>query len=154
MFNLETSVKMVHVPYKGTGPAVTDLVGGRIQLMFVGLPALSAQVKAGKLRLLGVAEPKRVSLMPDLPTVVEGGVPGFESSAWFGFFGPAGLPREVPVRLANETSKIMQAKEMQDRMIAFGAVPLWSTPAQFENYFREEMVRYSRIIKAANVVLD
>ena len=154
MFNMETGVKLVHVPYKGTGPAVTDLAGGQIQLMFVGLPTLSPQVKAGKLRLLAVAEPKRVSLMPDLPTVAESGVAGFESSAWFGFFGPAGIPRDVSVRLANELTRVMQTRDVQDRMIAFGAVPLWSTPAQFETYFREEAIRYSKLIKAANIAID
>lgn len=154
MFNMDTGVKMVHVPYKGTGPASADVAGGQIQLIFVGLPALSPHVKSGKVRLLAVAEPKRVSLTPDLPTVAEAGVPGFESSAWFAFFGPAGLPRELPGRIATEVGKVMQAKEIQDKMIGFGAVPLWNTPAQFEAYFRGEVVRYARLIKAANVVID
>jgi tripartite-type tricarboxylate transporter receptor subunit TctC len=86
--------------------------------------------------------------------VAEAGVPGFESSAWFAFFGPAGLPRELTGRIATEVGKVMQAKEIQDKLIGFGAVPLWNTPAQFETYFRGEVVRYARLIKAANVVID
>ncbi len=154
MFSVETGVKMVHVPYKGTGPASADVAGGQIQLIFVGLPALNPHVKSGRVRLLAVAESKRVSLTPDLPTVAEAGVPGFESSAWFAFFGPAGMPKELPVRIAGEVTKVMQSKDIQEKMTGFGAVPLWSTPAQFETYFREEAMRYARLIKAANVVID
>ena len=154
MFNADTGVKMVHVPYKGTGPASVDVAGGQIQLIFVGLPALSPHVKSGKVRLLAVAESKRVSLVPGLPTVAEAGVPGFESSAWFAFFGPAGLPKELPSRIAGDVTKIMQSKDIQEKITGFGAVPLWSTPAQFETYFRDEMMRYARLIKSANIVSD
>ncbi len=154
MFNIYAGVKMLHVPYKGTGPAVTDLVAGRIQMMFVGLPAVIQHVKSGKLKLLGVAEPKRSPLMPDSPTVAEAGVPGFESSAWFGYFGPAAMPRDLRARLASEMTRLMQGAELQDRILALGAVPLWSTPEQFAEYFREEAVRYARIIREANIKLD
>jgi len=154
MFNLEAGVKLVHVPYRGTGPAVTDLVGGRVQVMFVGLPAVIEHVKAGKLRLLAVAEPKRSALMPDLPTVAEAGVPGYESSAWFGFFGPAGMPLTKRSRLAEEMIRLMQGEELRDRIVALGAVPLWSTPEEFEAYFGKEQVRYERLIKEADITLQ
>jgi tripartite-type tricarboxylate transporter receptor subunit TctC len=154
MFNIYAGVKMLHVPYKGTGPAVTDLVAGRIQMMFVGLPAVIQHVKSGKLRLVGVAEPKRSPLMPDSPTVAEAGVPGFESSAWFGYFGPGAMPRELRVRLASEMTRLMQGADLQNRILGLGAVPLWTTPDQFADYFREESIRYARIIKEAGIKLD
>lgn len=151
MFNVEAGVKLVHVPYKGTGPAVTDLVAGRVQVMFVGLPAIIQHVKSGRLRLLAVAEPKRSPLMPELPTVAEAGVPGYESSAWFGFFGPAAMAPALRSRLAAEIGRLLQTKELQDRILAMGAVPLWNTPEQFDAYFRDEAVRYTRVIREANV---
>ena len=154
MFNLSAGVKMLHVPYKGTGPAVADLVAGRAHVMFVGLPAIIQHVKAGRLKLLGVAEPKRTSLMPDLPTISEAGVPGFEISAWFGFFGPAAMPKDLRVRLASEMTRLMQTKDLQERIIGLGAVPLWSTPDQFAEYFREEVLRYARTTKEANIRLE
>lgn len=154
MFNIHAGVKLVHVPYKGTGPAVTDLVAGRVQVMFVGLPAVNQHVKAGRLRLLAVAEPKRSPLMPELPTVAEAGLPDYQSSAWFGFFGPAGIKPELRRRIATEITKVTQTKDLQDRMIALGAVPLSNTPEQFDVYFREEVARYMKIIKEAGVTLD
>jgi tripartite-type tricarboxylate transporter receptor subunit TctC len=154
MFNMLAGVKLVHVPYKGTGPSVTDLVAGRVQVMFVGLPSIIQHVKAGRLRLLAVAEPKRSPLMPEMPTVAEAGLPGYESSAWFGFFGPAGVTRELRARIAGEIAKVTQTKDLQDRMLGLGAVPLSSTPQQFDAYFREEVARYSKLIKDAGVTLD
>lgn len=154
MFNMDAGVKLVHVPYKGTGPAVADLVAGRIQVMFVGLPAVIANVKAGKLRLLAVAEPKRSPLMPDLPTVAEAGVPGYESSAWFGFFGPAGMPADIRTRLATEMTRLMQTRDLRDRILGMGAVPLTSTPEEFSAYFASESVRYAKLIKEAKITLD
>jgi tripartite-type tricarboxylate transporter receptor subunit TctC len=154
MFNMLAGVKLVHVPYKGTGPSVTDLVAGRVQVMFVGLPSIIQHVKAGRLRLLAVAEPKRSPLMPELPTVAEAGLPGYESSAWFGFFGPAGVTRELRMRIAAEITKVTQTRDLQDRMLALGAVPLSSTPQQFDAYFREEVARYTKLIKDAGVTLD
>jgi len=154
MFNLDAGVKIVHIPYKGTGPAVADLVAGRVQVMFVGLPAVIAHVKSDRLRLLAVAEPKRSPLMPELPTVAEAGVPGYESSAWFGFFGPGALPTAIRTRLATELTKLMHTKDLHDRIIGMGAVPLTSTPEEFSAYFASESVRYAKLIKEAKITLD
>lgn len=154
MFSIETGIKMVGVPFKGTGPAVAEVAAGRVQLMFVGLPALQPLVNAGKIRLLAVADTKRSPAMPDLPTVAESGVPGFQAGAWLGFFAPAGTPRDIRVKLATEVTKIMQSKDMQDRLVAMGAVPLWGTVDQFENYFKEEATRFAGVVKASNVKLD
>lgn len=154
MFNISAGVKLMHVPYKGTGPAVTDLVAGRLQLMFVGLPAVNPHVKTGRLRLLAVAEPKRSPLMPELPTASEAGLQGYQYSAWFGFFGPAGMTPQLRTRIAGEISKVMQTRDLQERMIALGAVPLSNTPQQFEAYFREEVARSTKLIKEARLTLD
>jgi tripartite-type tricarboxylate transporter receptor subunit TctC len=154
MFNVMAGVKLVHVPYKGTGPSVTDLVAGRVEVMFVGLPSIIQQVKAGRLRLLAVAEPKRSPLMPELPTIADAGLPGFQCSAWFGFFGPAGITRDLRRRIAKEIVNVIESKDVQERMLALGAVPLSSTPEQFDAYFREEVARYARVIKEANVRVE
>ncbi len=154
MFAVETGTKLVHVPYKGTGPAVTDLISGHVQLMFVGLPAIIQHVKTGRLRLLAVADPKRSPLMPELPTVAEGGVPGFESSAWFGLFGPAGMPREARNRIAAAVAKIMQSREVQEQITSMGAVSAWNTPEQFEAYFKEESARYVNLFKTTHIKVD
>lgn len=154
MFKMDAGVNLTHVPYRGTGPAVTDLVGGRVQIMFVGLPAVSPHVKSGALRLLAVAQQERSPLMPDLPTVAESGVPGYVASAWFGFFGPAGMPLNLRTQLADEMAKIMQSKDLQDRIIALGAVPMWSTPEEFEAYFSKEEVRYNKLIEEAQITID
>jgi tripartite-type tricarboxylate transporter receptor subunit TctC len=154
MFNVMANVKLVHVPYKGTGPSVTDLVAGRIEMMFVGLPSVVQHVKAGRLRLLAVAEPRRSPLMPELPTVGEAGLPGYQSSAWFGFFGPAGMTRDLRRRVADEVTKVTETRELQERMLALGAVPLTNTPEQFDVYFREEVARYAKVIREAAVTLD
>jgi tripartite-type tricarboxylate transporter receptor subunit TctC len=154
MFNVQAGVKLAHVPYKGTGPAVIDLVAGRMQVMFVGLPSVNQHVKAERVRLLAVAEPKRSPLMPELPTVAEAGLPNYQSSAWFGFFGPAGIRRELRTRIASEITKVTQTRDLQDRMTGLGAVPLSSTPEQFDAYFREEVARYRRLIKDAGITLE
>lgn len=154
MFNINAGVKLTHVPYKGTGPAVTDLVAGRLQVMFVGLPAVNPHVKAGRLRLLAVAEPKRSPLMPELPTVAEAGLPGYQSSAWFGFFGPGGMTSELRSRIASEITKVTQTRDLQERIIALGAIPLSSTPEQFAAFFRDEGARSMKIIKEAGIKLD
>jgi len=153
-FNLLAGVKLVHVPFKGTGPSVTELVAGRIQLMFVGLPAVIQHVKGGRLKLLAIAEPKRSPQMPELPTVEEGGLPGFQFSAWFAFFGPAGLPPALRRHISNEVAAVMRTKDLQDRIVGLGAVPLSSTPEQFDAYFRDEIARYAKIVKAAGVALN
>jgi tripartite-type tricarboxylate transporter receptor subunit TctC len=108
----------------------------------------------GPTDLVGVAEPKRSPLMPDSPTVAEAGVPGFESSAWFGYFGPGAMPRELRVHLASEMTGLMQGADLQNRILGLGAVPLWTTPDQFADYFREESIHYARIIKEAGIKLD
>jgi len=134
--------------------AVTDLVAGRLQLMFVGLPAVNQHLKTGRLRLLAVAEPKRSPLMPELPTVAEAGLRGYQYSAWFGFFGPTGMTPHLRTRIADEIAKVMQTRDLQERMIALGAVPFSNTPQQFDAYFREEVARYMRLIKEARITLD
>jgi len=154
MFNMDAGVKTVHVPYKGTSPAVVDLVAGRVQYIFVGLPAMQEFVKAGRIRLLAVAEGKRSPLMPDLPTVAEAGVPGFESSAWFAYFAPAGLPRDIRGKLSTEIAKALNDKPLTDRILGMGAAPMNINSEQLEAYFKQEAARYTKLIRDAKIKMD
>ena len=154
LFSLETGIKMTGVPYGGTAPGALDVAAGRVQLIFVGIPVLQPLVQAGKIRLLGVADTKRSPVMPEMPTIAESGLPGFEAGAWLGFFAPAGTPRDIRVKLAAEISTIMQTKDMQDRLAGMGAGPMWGTVDQFETSFREEGARFAKVIKAANVKMN
>ena len=154
MFNVRAGVKMVHVAYKGAAESIVDLIAAQVQVMFTGLPATIHHVRAGKLKLLAVADPKRSSLMPELPTIAESGIPGFEAASWYGIFGPAGVPRTVQARLAGEIAKAVQAKDLHERFVAFGAEPLWNTPEQFAAYFREDVIKWAKIVKESGARAD
>jgi len=154
MFALEAGIKFLHIPYKGNGPALLDLLKGDVQLLFTGLSAVAPHVKAGKLKLLAYAGQKRSPQMPDIPTVAESGLPNFEGNTWYGLFGPAGLPREIRDRLAMEVAKIMQTKDMQDRFVAMSAEPVWNTPDEFAALFKEEMVKQAAVVKASGASLE
>jgi tripartite-type tricarboxylate transporter receptor subunit TctC len=149
MFNVMAGVKLVHVPYKGTGPAVTALVAGQVQLMFTGLPATLQFVQAGKLRILGVADPKRSPFMPDVPTIAESGLTGFEAASWFGVMAPAGTPPAILDRLATEIEAIVSAPGMRERFLAIGAEPVWNTPREFAAFFREDIERWAKVVEAS-----
>jgi tripartite-type tricarboxylate transporter receptor subunit TctC len=149
MFNVMAGVKLVHVPYKGTGPAVADLVAGQVQLMFTGLPSTVQFVQAGKLKILGVADPKRSAFMPNVPTIAESGLIGFEAASWFGILAPSGTPPAILNRLATEIKAIVSAPEMRERFLAMGAEPMWNTPREFAAFFREDVERWAKVVKAS-----
>ena len=153
-FAIKAGAQVEHVPYRGGGQVFAALQSGEIHYC-CDIPSLLKPFHdAGTARILFTATDERSSLIPNVPTAREAGLPDYKAYSWYGFFGPAGLPRELTGRIASEVGKVMQAKEIQDKLIGFGAVPLWNTPAQFETYFRGEVVRYARLIKAANVVID
>ena len=139
------------VPYKGAGPAITDTVGGQVSALIDPLPSSYPQVKAGKLTALAVTSARRVSFMPDVPTVAESGLPGFEMVSWYGLWGPAGLPREISSRLVIEVGKAVRSQLAPDRLGAQGFDPVGSTSEQFAAYIRDEITRYARIVKEANI---
>jgi len=150
-FKLQTQTQMQHVPYKGTAPAVTDLVAGQIQLMFTGVPAVINQVKAGQLRALAVSSPHRVAAVPDLPTVAENGYPGFEADQWYGIVAPAGTPPAIVKKLNQQINKLLASPEISTRLASEGAEPTPNPPEVFAKLITTELARWATVIKAGNV---
>jgi tripartite-type tricarboxylate transporter receptor subunit TctC len=148
LFKSMAGVNIVHVPYKGTGPAINDLLGGQVQMMITGVVALMPHIKSGRLRGLGVTSAKRVSALPDLPTIIESGIAGFDVSSWFGVFLPGGAPQAVVKKMNAEIQKMLTIEEVRKRLISLGADPADSnTPEQYAAYVRSEMVRWGKVVK-------
>ncbi len=154
MFKSATGTRLVHVPYKGAGPAVNALIAGEIQVMFAPIVAVLPQVKAGRLRALGVTSAKRSAAAPDLPTLAEAGLTGYEISSWFGLFVPASTPAAVVDKLFKETSRVLKSPDVLERFAKEGAEPVGSTPADFNNYVRTEFVKYNKVIKDNGIKAD
>jgi len=154
LFKTQAGVEMTHVPYKGAAPAMNDLVGGQIQLMFDNLASSLGQVKAGRVRALAVTTARRTSLAPDLPTIAESGLPGFDINTWFGIFVPANTPRDVVERLHAEFTRALALPDVKERMLALGAEPVGSRPDEFAAYIRAEGEKYARLIKASGAKAD
>ena len=148
---LETGADFVHVPYKGTGPAVADLIGGQVQFTMTGLPPALQHVRAGKLRAVAVASPRRLSLVPDLPTVAESGVPGFDATQWYGVVAPMGTPSAIVNLLAGEVRKSLSRGDVRKRLEAEGAEPVGSTPAEFGELIRTELLRWRKVVQGAKL---
>jgi tripartite-type tricarboxylate transporter receptor subunit TctC len=144
-------IDMVHIPYKGSGAALADLLGGHVAISFGGLAAVAPQVKAGRLRVLAVANAKRSPAHPDIPTVAEAGLPGYEVQSWFGVLAPAGTPREIVQRLHTEIVRILTAQEVKDRLAADGAEVMANTPEQFAAYIRAEIAKWGKVIREARI---
>jgi len=147
-------VDMVHVPYKGLSPALTDLLSGRVQLMFSSVVAILPHVKAEKLRGLAVTGARRLLSMPDLPTIAESGLPGYEASSWYGVLAPAGTPREIIARLNAELVKALAQPEVRKNLLAEGAEPIGGTPEQFAAHIRSEKERLGKLIREAKIRLE
>ena len=153
-FKIATGVDMQHVPYKGSGPAVSDLIGGQVQLMFDSLPSSIGHIKSGKLRALAVTTSKRAGALPDLPTVAESGVPGFDISTWYGVWAPAGTPKQIVNRISAEIAAIVRTPEIRERLASLGAEPVGDTPEEFAAYTRSELAKWARIVKASGAKAD
>jgi tripartite-type tricarboxylate transporter receptor subunit TctC len=154
MFNGAAGVDLVHVPYKGAGPALNDLVSGQIQVMFAPMVAAMPQVKSGKLRALAVTSAKRSPAVPDVPTLAESGLPGFAIVSWFGFFVPAATPQAVVDKLHQETVKALKHPDTVERFAKEGAEPEGNTPAEFAAYVQQESARYAKVVKDNNIKAD
>jgi tripartite-type tricarboxylate transporter receptor subunit TctC len=154
LFKATARVEMTHVPYKGAAPAMQDLLAGHIQLMFDNLSSAKAQIAAGKVRALAVTTARRSSLAPELPTIAESGVPGFDISTWFGVFAPAKVPREVVERLHAEVTRALAAPDVRGKMLALGAEPVGNTPEEFAAFIRAEAAKYARVIEASGARVD
>jgi tripartite-type tricarboxylate transporter receptor subunit TctC len=150
LFKQLAGVDMTHVPYKGAGPAVTDLLAGQIPLMFVDISAVLGHVRAGKLRALGVTSRSRTPLL-DVPTIAEQGLPGFEVNAWFGLLAPAGTPREIVARLNAETAKVLRSGATVERLQGLGLTTEAGTPEDFAALIAAELARWGSIVRAAKI---
>lgn len=147
LFQAMAGVKMVHVPYKGNAPALTDLVGGHVDLVFNGLTSAYPLIKSGKLRPLAMTSMRRSQVLPDMPTLDESGLKGFEAVAWNGLAGPAKTPQEAVDRLSNAVRKVLTNPEMRERLRSEGSDPVGSTPAEFAKHLRDEIAKWARVIK-------
>ena len=147
-------VNIVHVPYKGGGPAITDLIGGQIQMAFSSVPAVLPHIKAGRLNALGVGSAKRSPALPDIPTIAEAGVPGYEYTTWYGIFAPARTSPAIVARLNAEIVKALVAPEMNERFVSQGGDPAPTTPDELRRYMAAESVRWEKTIKAAGIHKD
>lgn len=147
-------IDMTHIPYKGGGAAYVDLLGGQVQVMIDALQQAMPHIKAGKLRPIAVASAQRLPQLPDVPTLAESGVPGYESSAWYGFVAPAGTPKEIVSQLSQEIAAILRMPDVKEKLEAPGLVAVGSTPEQFAAFIREETDKDAKIIKAANIKPD
>jgi tripartite-type tricarboxylate transporter receptor subunit TctC len=154
LFKSETGASITHVPYKGSGPAVADLVGGRVQMMFDAAPSLIQHVKSGKLRVLAAASAQRNRLLPEVPTFAELGYPKVAVSLWYGLLAPAGTPRPVIDRLNRETVKALDSADVREKLLAQGAEPMPGPPEAFGAFMREEMAKWAPVVKQAGVKLD
>jgi tripartite-type tricarboxylate transporter receptor subunit TctC len=149
-----TGMDLKHVPYKGTGPNVVDLVAGRTQVSSAGTPPLMPHVKSGKLRVIAVGGTKRLASLPDVPTVAEQGYPGFQTSQWYGLNAPAKTPPEVIQRLAAEAGKAAKTKLIHDRLAVDDAEPVGSTPEEYAAFIKKEQERWSKVVRTAHIKAD
>ncbi|MES2979274.1 MAG: tripartite tricarboxylate transporter substrate binding protein [Pseudomonadota bacterium] len=154
MFKSATNVSMTHVAYKGAGPAVNALIAGEIQVMFAPIVAVLPHVKSGRLRALAVTSAARTSAAPELPTLAESGLPGYEISSWFGLFVPSSTPAPVVDKLYRETLKVLRSADVKERFAKEGAEPVGSSPAEFKNYVRQEFTKYAKVIKDNGIKAD
>jgi tripartite-type tricarboxylate transporter receptor subunit TctC len=151
LFKNLAGVQIVHIPYKGSAPAVTDLLGGQVQVMFDNVPNVLPQVKAGRLTALAQTGSKRSALVADLPTVAEAGVPGYEVTVWFGLVAPAGTPPAVVQKLNAEVLRILAMPDVRERFLAQGVEPVGSTPEQFSDHIRAQMAKWAKVVADAGV---
>lgn len=152
-FKLLAKVDIRHIPYKGTGPALIDLLAGQTQLIFAGIPGTVPHVRAGKLRPLAVSTSARLAIFPDVPTVAET-VPGYEATQWYGVLAPAGTPAAVVSRLNKEIARALKDPQLEERLVASGSEPLPSTPEAFSAFIKSEISRWEPVIKAAGIRVD
>lgn len=154
LLKLTAQIDLVHVPYKGVGPALTDLIGGQIDLMFADVHLVAPHAKSGRLRVIAVTSPERSSVMPEIPTMSEAGVPGYAIGNWFGVLAPAGTAPEIVGRLNAEIGKILASASLRERFSAQGIEPRPSTPEQFSTHIRSELEKWRKLVKAANIKLE
>ena len=150
-FKVAADIDMQHVPYRGIGPAITDILGGQTQALFPGLAAALPHIKAGKMKPLAITGTRRDPLVPNVPTFEESGYPGFDGVQWYGIVGPANMPAAIVKRLNEEINKLLASPDLRQRLSAEALEPMPMTPEQFGSYMREDIARWSRLAKARNI---
>lgn len=151
LLKLMARVNIVHVPYKGNSPALTDTIGGQVEMLFSGVPALLPHVRSGRLRAIAIGSLKRFPALPDVPTIDASGLKGYEATTWFGLMAPAKTPQEIVARLNTEFGKILVSTEVHDRFMNEGIEPIGGTPGQFGAFIRDEIDKYAKVVKATNL---
>jgi len=149
-----TGVNIVHVPYKGNAPAIADALGGQVELVFSGVPALLPHLQSGRLRAVAIGSLRRFPALPEVPTFDELGLQGYEATTWFGLLAPAKTPREIVARLNAEVGRILADRQLGERLVREGVEPSPGTPEQFAKFIREEIAKYARLVKAAQLKGD
>lgn len=151
LFSMLAGIKMVHVPYKGSVPATTDLVAGQVMMSLDSMQSVMPLIREKRLRALGIAAAKRSPAAPDIPTISESGVPGFEVGSWYGLLAPANTPREIVARLHAEVVKALAAPEVRDRIVSFGAETVGNTPDEFAAQIRSDIAKWAKVTRTANI---
>ncbi len=151
LFSLMAGVKLMHVPYKGSAPAVSDLLAGHVMSSFDSISATMQYIRANRLRALGIAAPKRSPVLPEIPTISEAGMPGFAIGSWYGLLGPANTPREIVVKLHAEMVEALALPEIVERIKSVGAEPLGNTPEEFAAQLRGDIIKWSKVAREANI---
>ena len=155
LFKSMTGTFMLHFPYRGSGPALLDLIGGTMDVMFDNLPSSLPQIKGGKLKALAVTSAQRSAALPDVPTIAEAGpVPGFDASSWFGLLAPAGTPADIVNRVQQETAKALATAALKERLLSQGAIPSGMPPAQFATYIAAETKKWAQVVKVSGAKVD
>jgi tripartite-type tricarboxylate transporter receptor subunit TctC len=154
MFDSAAGVKMTHVPYKGAGPALADLIGGQVQVSFTSMPSAIGHIKGGKLRAIAVTSRARSETLPDLPTLAESGLPGFDVNPWFGLFAPAATPAAIVSQINREINDMLATADLRARFASQGAVPLATSPAEFAALLKQDIEKWAKVVKDSGAKID
>lgn len=154
MFALMAGVKMLHVPFKGGAPSAAAIVGGEVVVGFNTMPVALPHIQSGRMRVLATTEERRASVLPQVPTIAEAGVPGYAASTWYGAMLPTGTPREIVLRLNAEINKVLQLADVRDRLLGLGAVTIGGTPEAFGQLIATDIAKFAKVVKAANMQVE
>jgi tripartite-type tricarboxylate transporter receptor subunit TctC len=151
MLRIDTGINIIHVPYKGLGPAFNDVLGGQVPMMWAGVSNVVQYAEKGRLRVLAIGSPKRSAVMPDVPPMAEAGVPGFDFAAWTGYLAPAGTPRDVIAKLHADIVRTLNAPDVREKMTTLGFELVGNSPEEFAALIRNDIARFGKLVKAAGI---
>lgn len=154
LFNSMAGVNTLHIPYKGQGPALTDLLSGQVHMLYSSIPSVINQVKTGQLKAIAVGSAKRLPSLPDVPTIAESGVPGYEAYSWVGLVAPANTPSDIVHKIYRDVSDILKQADVADKLNQQGALPVGDTPEEFSQYIKAEVAKWGQVVRNANIKLD